>query len=90
VEDWHKYIFTNKCFIEWGKGKEIKWVFSLPADKWKPKIVTTYKVGKQMRVMVWVAFWGREERSKLFVLERDFELKKHRYSTNFYIKVLEN
>jgi hypothetical protein len=26
----------------------------------------------------------------LFVLERDFESKKHRYSVNFYIEVLEN
>jgi hypothetical protein len=26
----------------------------------------------------------------LFVLERDFESKKHRYSANSYIEVLEN
>jgi len=53
-------------------------------------MVTTYKAGKQMRVMVWAAFWGQGERSKLFVLERDFESKKHRYSANSYIEVLEN
>jgi hypothetical protein len=43
-----------------------------------------------MCVMVWVASWGKGERSKLFVLEHDFKLKKYRYSANFYIKVLEN
>jgi len=53
-------------------------------------MVTTYKAGKQMRVMVWAAFWGKGERSKLFVLERDFESKKHGYSANSYIEVLEN
>ena len=43
-----------------------------------------------MRVMVWAAFWDKAERSKLFVLERDFESKNHGYSANSYIEVLED
>jgi transposase len=90
VDDWRKYMFTDECSAERGKGQEQEWVFGLPADKWKPEMVTTYKSGKQMRVMVWAAFWGQGERSKLFILERDFESKKHGYSANSYIEVLEN
>jgi hypothetical protein len=33
VEDWRKYMFTDECSTEQGKGKEIEWVFGLPADK---------------------------------------------------------
>jgi hypothetical protein len=80
----------NECLVERGKGQEQEWVFGLPANKWKPEMVTTYKAGKQMWVMVWAAFWGQGERSKLFVLERNFKLKKHGYSANLYIEVLEN
>jgi hypothetical protein len=40
VEDWRKYMFTDECSVERGKGKEIEWVFGLPTDKWKPEIVT--------------------------------------------------
>ena len=52
-------------------------------------MVTTYKNGKQMRVIVWAAFWGNGERYSLFILERDFESKKHGYTADLYIQVLE-
>jgi hypothetical protein len=42
-----------------------------------------------MRVMVSAAFWGYRERSDLIVLECDFESKKHRYSANSYLTLLE-
>ena len=43
-----------------------------------------------MRVMVSAAFWGNRERSDLLILERDFESKKHRYSANSYLALLED
>jgi hypothetical protein len=43
-----------------------------------------------MRVMVWGAFWGHGERAPLFILKRDFEFKKHGYTVDSYIQVLEN
>jgi hypothetical protein len=52
-------------------------------------MVTTYKAGKQMRVMAWASFWGIRERSKLFLLACSFESKKHGYTANSYIEVLE-
>jgi hypothetical protein len=53
------------------------------------EMVTTFKAGKQKRVMVWASFWGTGEWSKLFLLARDSEPKKHRYTTNSYIEALE-
>ena len=40
--------------------------------------------------MVSAAFWGNGERSNLLILERDFESKKYRYSTNSYLALLED
>jgi hypothetical protein len=37
--------------------------------------------------MVWVYFWDYG-RLDLYILDRDFESKKHGYSANSYIKVL--
>ena len=48
-------------------------------------MVITYKNGKQMRVIVWAAFWGNGERCPLFILERDFESKKYKYTADLYI-----
>lgn len=89
VDMWRQYMFSDECSAERGKGQEQEWVYGCPADKWKPEFVTTYKAGKQMRVMVWAAFWGKAERTKLYILERDFESKKHGYTANSYIDVLE-
>ena len=41
-------------------------------------------------MMVSTAFWGNGQRSDLLILERDFESKKHRYSANSYLALLED
>ena len=38
--------------------------------------------------MIWAAFWG-DGRSNIVPLARDFESKKHGYSANSYIDILE-
>ena len=38
--------------------------------------------------MVWGAFWDLG-RTNLYIIDRDFEFKKHRYSANSYIEVLD-
>ena len=52
VARWRKYMWSDECLAERGRGKLIEWVFGIPVDKWKPEMVTTYKKGKDIRVMV--------------------------------------
>ena len=75
--------------MERGSGKEQEWVKGIPADKWNPNMVITYKAGKQMRVMVWASFCGNAERCPLFILSRDFDSAKFGYTANSYLEVLE-
>jgi hypothetical protein len=56
-------------------------------------MITTYKSRKDIKVIVWGCFWGTEEgteRSELYILNRNFESKKHRYLAVSYLKVLED
>ena len=82
-------MWSDECSVERGKGGNIVWVWGHAVDKWKPSHVETYKKGKQMSIMVSAAFWGEGERSDLLILERDFESKKHGYSANSYLDILE-
>jgi hypothetical protein len=86
---WRKYIWSDECSAERGKGKKQVWVFGVPSEKWPPQNVETYKKGKQLRVMVWAAFWGHSKRTPLYIMDRDFEAKKQGYSAASYIEVLE-
>jgi len=48
VEEWKIYMWSNECSAERGRGKLIKWVFKLQANKWMPLHVTTYKKEKDL------------------------------------------
>jgi hypothetical protein len=87
VEDWLKYMWSDECSAERGAGKKGTWVFRTPPQKWNKEMIDTYKKGKDISVMVWGCFWG-SGRSELYILDRDFELKKHGYSANSYLEVL--
>jgi len=67
----------------------IQWVFGPRANKWNPELVTIYKAGKDIRVMVWEAFWAGG-RTNLYIIDRDFKSTKYRYSANLYLEVLDN
>jgi hypothetical protein len=47
-----------------------------------------YICGKDMRVIVWCCFWDYGH-TKCYFIDRDFEAKKHGYSANSYIQVLD-
>ena len=51
-------------------------------------MVQTYGINKNMKVMVWGAFWDTG-RSDYYIMDRDFKSKKHGYSANSYLKVLD-
>jgi hypothetical protein len=51
-------------------------------------MIQTYDCYKNIKVIVWVAFWGTG-RTSFYIIDRDFESKKHKYSIASYLKVLE-
>ncbi len=51
-------------------------------------MIETYNSKKNMKVMVWGAFWDLG-RSNLYIMDRDFEAKKHGYLVESYLEVLE-
>ncbi len=64
-------------------------MFETPEQKWDRDKVMKIPNGKGFSIMIWGAFWG-SERSDLYLLDRDFESKKHGYSAASYIKVLDH
>ena len=81
-------VWSDECSVERGRGKRDEWVFRIPAQKWDRNMVQTYSTNKNMKTMVWGAFWDNG-RSNLYIMDRDFESKKHRYSAESYLEVLE-
>ena len=91
-EDFYKFMWSNECSIEQDKGKQQEWAFGCLKDKWKKEYITTYHKGKDISIMVWACFWykdGAIQRSQLYIMDRDFKAKKHRYSANSYLEVLD-
>jgi hypothetical protein len=74
--------------VERGRGKRQEWVFRIPVDKWKKEMVQTYDTNKNIKVIVWGAFWDTG-RTNLYIMDRDFAAKKHGYSANSYLEVLD-
>ena len=79
--------WSDECSVERGRGKRDEWVFRTPNQKWEPRMVQTYGTNKNMKTMVWAMFWDNG-RSNLYIMDRDFESKKHGYSANSYLEVL--
>jgi transposase len=52
VDKWRKYMWSDECSAERGRGKSIEWCFGMRVDKWKPQHITTYKAKKDISVMV--------------------------------------
>jgi hypothetical protein len=51
-------------------------------------MVQTYSSNNNMKVIVWGAFGGTG-RSNIYIIDRDFESKKHGYSAASYLEVLD-
>jgi hypothetical protein len=83
-EEWGFVVWSDECSVERGRGKRDEWVFRTPAQKWDRNMVQTYGTNKNMKTMVWGAFWDNG-RSNLYIMDRDFESKKHGYSAESYL-----
>jgi hypothetical protein len=51
-------------------------------------MIQTYDCYKNMKVIAWATFWDTGKTS-LYIINRDFESKKHGYSAASYLEVLE-
>jgi hypothetical protein len=71
-----------------GRGKRDEWVFRTANQLWDREMAQTYDCKKNMKVMVWGCFWDLG-RTSFYIMDRDFESLKHRYSANSYLEVLE-
>jgi transposase len=84
-------MWSDECSAERGKGKSAEWVFCTPAQKWQKEMVTTYKKGKDISVMVWACIWskdGRVYKSDLVIMRRDSEARRGGYTAQSYLDVL--
>jgi hypothetical protein len=50
-------------------------------------MVQTYSTSHPMSIMVWGAFWDYGK-TNLYIMDRDFEFVKHKYSAKSYLEVL--
>lgn len=80
AQDWAQIVFSNEMSCERGAGGKPKWVFRRVDEKYDPKIIQTANKGKGIRVMVWAAIVA-SQKTNLHVLDRDFESKKHGYTS---------
>ena len=88
ADDWKKVIWSDECSVERGSGKQRRWVFRTPQQKWDRNMVQPVKKGKDISVMIWAAFSGARGRSELVVMERDGESGGGGYSAESYLTVL--
>jgi len=93
LERWSNIIWSDECSAERGKGQSHEWCFGIPSQKYYRAFVQVYKKGGDIKVMVWACFWKEGnmiKRSNLYIMDRDFESKKHGYSARSYIQVLDD
>jgi len=88
AEEWGLHVWSDECSVERGRGKRDEWVFRTANQLWDREMVQTYDSKKNMKVMVWGSFWD-DGRTGLYIMDRDFESKKHGYSAESYLEVLE-
>lgn len=79
---------SDKCSVERGQGKRAEQVFQTTNQLWDKDIVQAYDYKKNLKVIVQGRFWNNS-RSNLYIIDRDFESAKHRYSAESYLEVLE-
>ncbi len=89
MDQWGNVIWSDEASVARGSGKTPEWVFGIPKQKWDRDKVMEVPSGKPFSIMVWGAFWG-SGRSDLYLLDRDFESKKHGYSAASYIQILDH
>lgn len=87
--DWrNRFIFSDECLVEKGRGKKRPWSFGYASEKWTPNKVDTYPKGKQLTIMVWGAIGHEFKTSDLIIMSRDQSASHRGYSAVSYIETL--
>jgi hypothetical protein len=81
-------IYSDECSVQRKPNNTVKFVFRYQKEAFRSDLVNLRNHGKDISQMVWAAIW-RGGRSELVIMERDNEAPRGGYSTNSYIKSLE-
>jgi hypothetical protein len=87
-EQWASIIFSDECSLERGSRARPEWAFRTPAQKWDKEMISSYKKGKDISVMIWGAIWIRGC-SDITFMQRDLHSKEG-YSAASYVTVLDD
>jgi hypothetical protein len=86
--DWSRYLFSDECSVEKGRGKKPLWAFGYWHQKWDHDKLQTYPKGKQGSVMVWACVGGTSRRSELIIMSRDETSPRGGYTASSYTDTL--
>jgi transposase len=88
-QQWRQVIWSDKCSVEKGAGKETEWVFRTPQQKYYPWAIQEYNKSKGIRFMIFAAYSGAGGRSECHLMQRDQDAPHGGYSAKSYITVLD-
>ena len=85
--------FSDECSIARGSGRNPRWVWRLPTDKWRHEMVEEIGTSRQPARMVWASIWmtpgGGIGRSPLVIMARDASARRNGYTSLSYTMALE-
>lgn len=87
---WLRVIWSDECSVERGSGRERRWAYRQPHQKWSKEMVNPYQKGKDISIMVWGGFSILGGRSNLCFLQRDPAAPRQGYSARSYTTILED
>lgn len=87
-DHWEDILFSDECTVQRGSNSPVQFVFRFQDEALRPDLVNLTTHGRDISLMVYATIWigGR---SDLVVMERDPDAPRGGYSTNSYIKALE-
>ena len=85
--------FSDECSVQRGSGRDTEWSFGYPSEKFDHNKVTEVSTARGKQQIVWASIWitpgGRVGRSPLVIMERDYTSKGKGYTSQSYMKALD-
>ncbi|KAG5359492.1 Transposable element Tcb1 transposase [Yarrowia sp. C11] len=88
VAKWRKVMWSSECIVERGPARRV-WAFCKPQDRYKPENMVPDKRPKGLKVMASAMFWGKKQRSELFIMPTDQTSKRGGVSSKSYKELLD-